>query len=345
MVRPANFGKRFAGQDTRMSHGCARSVLSLGLAVLAIASSGAAGLSRAPSRPWQEAASAPSALIDLTSFLPRSGDVPGWNPKGEALVYRGEDLFTYIDGGADIYNEYGFRQVVVQDYADASQKTVTLEVFEMADAVAAFGMWTFKTSARGSEVALGQGGRLEDYYLNFWKGPVLATVTGFDESPESVGGVCGIAEAVDRKIPGRGEKPSLVSAFPKEWTARGGLKYLRGPLGLRNLSPVFARQAIRFEEGVAGRPADGVLAVVLKGHTPSESKSVLSDAERVFSSNPPFSDYRSGHGRFEARDARGNFIQARLLDDYTVFLITKGPPGGAEKIWDRLRGAFAAPTQ
>ncbi len=279
-----------------MSYGCVRSVLSLSLAVLSIASADAAGFSRAPSHPCQEAASAPSVTIDLMSFLPARGEVPGWNPKGEALVYKGEDLFTYIDGGADIYNEYGFRQVVVRDYADASQKTVTLEVFEMLDPAAAFGMWTFKTSARGSEVALGQGGRLEDYYLNFWKGPVLVTVTGFDESAASLGGVRGIAGAVDRKLPGQGEKPALVSVFPREWTARGGLKYLRGPLALRNLSPVFARQAIRFEEGVAGRPADSVLAVVLKGQGASEARSILSDAEKAFSSNPAFSDYRSGHG-------------------------------------------------
>ncbi len=109
----------------------------------------------------------------------------------------------------------------------------------MADAAAAFGMFTFKTSARGSAVELGQGGRLEDYYLNFWKGPLVVTVTGFDDSPGSVGGVRAIAQAVDGKIKVRGEKPALAAAFPPEWAERGGLKYLRGPLGLRNLHPVF----------------------------------------------------------------------------------------------------------
>ncbi len=323
-----------------MSRRCAMATVCAGLTVLAV---GVVAADREP-RPAglpQAQPPASSALLELTSFFPKAGQAPGWSPKGEPLVYRGEDLFTYIDGGADIYNEYGFRQVVVQDYQDSSRRTLTLEVFEMADAAGAFGMFTFKTSPRGTGAALGDGGRLEDYYLNFWKGPVLVTVTGFDDSPESIGGVRRVAEAVDRKILLRGVKPPLAAAFPPDWAARGGLKYLRGPLGLRNLHPVFARRAIRFHEGVAGRPAAGVLAVVLKGQTASETRTALADAEKVFSSGPPFSEYRSGDDRFAARDSKDHFVQGRLLDGCLALLVTSGPLNGADEIWGRLGEAFA----
>jgi hypothetical protein len=274
------------------------------------------------------------------SFLPGAGEVPGWTPKGEPLVYKGEDLFTYIDGGADIYNEYGFRRVIVQDYESASKKSLTLEVFEMADAAAAFGIFTFKSSSGGTEVSLGQGGRLEDYYLNFWKGPILVTVTGLDESPASREGVCHIAEATDRRIRLWGDKPGLAALFPREWAARGGLKYLRGPLGLRNIHFVFARPAIHFNEGIAGWPAEGVLAVVLRGDSPTGAKTIFSDAQKVFSSNPPFSGYQTEDGRFDARDSKDYFIQGRVLDGNLALLISKGPLFESDKIWARLRQAF-----
>ncbi len=315
-------------------------VLCFWLAALSIVP-GAAVLDGGPSGLWQKTVSGSSAGLDLTAFLPRAGEASGWSPKDEPLVYRGDDLFTYIDGGADIYNEYGFRQVVVQDYEDTSQRTLTLEVFEMTDTAAAFGMFTFKASARGTEAALGDGGRLEDYYLNFWKGPVLVTVTGFDDSPESIAGIRRVAQAADRKIRLHGEKPPLAAAFPADWSARGGLKYLRGPLGLRNLQPVFARRAIRFQEGVAGWPADGVLAAMLRGGSVSDTQTALADAEKLFSSGAPFSGYQSGDGRFAARDAKGNFIEGRLLDGGLAILITKGPSSGAEEIWERLGAAFS----
>jgi len=316
-------------------------VLALGAAVLSTAAAVAAGGPGGPDVRSQKDPASPSAPLDLASFLPRSDEVPGWSPKGEALVYRGEDLFTYIDGGADIYNEYGFRQVIVQDYGNTFQKAVTLEVFEMADAAAAFGMFTFKTSARGSAVELGQEGRLEDYYLNFWKGPLVVTVTGFDDSPESVGGVRALARAVDGKIQVRGEKPALPAAFPPEWAERGGLKYLRGPLGLRNLHPVFSRLAIRFHEGAAGWPADGVLAVILRGQTAAETITALSDSEKAFSSSPPFSGYQSRDGGFAGRDAKGNSIEGRLLDGHLALLVAKERLADEEKIWERLRAAIA----
>jgi hypothetical protein len=324
-----------------MARRFAISVLSLVLTVLSLAPASAACPSRGPDELRHQTPSAASSLLDLASFLPRAGEVKGWAPKGEPQLFKGEELFTYIDGGADIYNEYGFRQVIVEDYENVSKKTLTLEVFEMADAAAAFGMFTFKSSGRGTEIALGQGGRLEDYYLNFWKGRALVTVTGFDDSPESVEGVRLIAEAADRKIELRGEMPKWAAAFPPEWPARGGLKYLRGPIGLRNLHPALARSAIRFEEGIAGWPADGVLAVVLRGRNPAEGETAYSDAQRVFSAGPPFSDYRTSEGRFDARDAKGDFIQGRLLGGSLGLLISKEPLPEPEKTWARLSAAFA----
>jgi hypothetical protein len=315
--------------------------LSFGLTVVLLFSAAAVGLWTEPAGRQQMPPAVASPLLDLTSFLPGADEAPGWTPKGDPQVYKGEDLFTYIDGGADIYNEYGFRQVIVQDYENAPKKSLTLEVFEMADAPAAFGIFTFKSSSGGMEIFFGQGGRLEDYYLNFWKGPVLVTVTGFDESPASLEGVRRVAEATDHRIRVRGEKPALAAALPSEWAARGVLKYIRGPLGLRNLHPVFARPAIRFNEGIAGWPEDGVLVVVLRGDSPSGAKTVFSDAQNVFSSNPPFAGYRTEEDRFDARDSKGHFIQGRLLDGGLALLVSKGPLVEPERIWGRLRDAFA----
>lgn len=316
--------------------------LSFGLAVLSIFSAAAAGLRAEPADQQQKTPAVASPLLDLTSFLPGAGDVPGWTRKGDLQVFKGEDLFTYIDGGADIYIEYGFRQVIVQDYENALKESITLEIFGMSDASAAFGIFTFKSSAGGTEIALGQGGKLEDYYLNFWKGPVLVTVTGFDESPASLEGVRGVAKATDQKIQLRGEKPALAAAFPPEWTERGGMKYLRGPLGLRNLHPVFARPAIRFGEGIAGWPADNVLAVVLREDHAIGVSITFSDAQKVFSSNPPFEEYRADGDRFDARNSKDHFIQGRLLDGYLAVLVSKGPLVESEKTWARLREVFGS---
>jgi hypothetical protein len=98
----------------------------------------------------------------LRTVLPADGSVPGWTRDGEPQEFVGEDLYTYIDGGAEIYQEYGFRRVVVQDYESRAGKSVSLEIFEMADPAAAYGIFTFKRSGRGKVVPLGSRAELED---------------------------------------------------------------------------------------------------------------------------------------------------------------------------------------
>ena len=86
----------------------------------------------------------------------------------------------------------------------------------MTSPESAYGMYTFKTSAQGDVLPIGDEALLEGYYMNFWKGNFLVTLTGFDEDQETVKGLLGIARAVDAKIIIRGEKPHLISLFPEK---------------------------------------------------------------------------------------------------------------------------------
>ena len=43
-------------------------------------------------------------------------------------TYSGDELFQMINGGADIYHEYGFVQVVRAAYTDGKRLTIKLEI-------------------------------------------------------------------------------------------------------------------------------------------------------------------------------------------------------------------------
>ncbi len=81
--------------------------------------------------------------------------------------------------------------------------------------------------------------------------------------------------------------------------------------------------------------------MVLKGQTASETVTALSDAERAFSSSPPFSGYQSRDGRFEALDSKGHFIEGWLLAGHLALVVAKERPGDGDKLWERLRAAIA----
>jgi hypothetical protein len=199
----------------------------------------------------------------LGALVAADGAAPGWSNDGPPQRYEGEGLYTYIDGGAEIYREYGFRQVIVQDYKDAGGRTISLEIFEMASPEAAFGMFTFKRSGQGKVLSLGSGGELEDYYLNFWKGPYLVTLTGFDAAPETLAGLQAVAAAIDAKIADRADPPALCGALPAEGLNKSSLKYLKGPLGLNNAYSFFTARGLGFAAAVKADYTDGSSLIIL----------------------------------------------------------------------------------
>ena len=203
------------------------------------------------------------ARAGLRGFLPSDQAAAGWTRDDEPQEFSGEDLYTYIDGGAEIYQEYGFVQVIVQDFKNPGGRSLSLEIFEMASPEAAFGMYSFKRAGNGRPLSLGAGGELADYYLNFWKGRYLVTLTGFDSDEATLEGLRAVAAAVDAKITDQASPPALVADLPEAGLRAGGVKYLKGVLGLNNVFPLYTARGLGFRAAVKGDYEDGTSLIVL----------------------------------------------------------------------------------
>jgi hypothetical protein len=268
------------------------------LAALLLAGGGAAA-----GRPSQDA---------LKALLPSGGEAAGWVQEGDAQDFAGEDLYTYIDGGAEIYQEYGFRRVVVRDYKDAGGRSVNLELFEMASPEAAFGMFTFKRSGRGKVLRLGGGGELEDYYLNFWKGRFLGTLTGFDSDPATLAGLQALAAAVDAKIADAADPPELLAALPTAGLRSGSVKYLKGPLGLNNIYAFYTAKGLRFAAAVKGDYADGSSLIVLDYGTDAARAKAWTDLRAGLEASGKFKPTNGRTGEEPIyQDPKGRFVAFR----------------------------------
>ena len=58
--------------------------------------------------------------------------------------FDGGSLWGYMNGGADIYLEYGFEKLRVEEFS-IDDETIKLELFRMIDPISAFGIFSFKT--------------------------------------------------------------------------------------------------------------------------------------------------------------------------------------------------------
>jgi hypothetical protein len=84
-------------------------------------------------------ASLPLYAIDL----PGNGFYPGWRKAEASRNYESKNLYGYIDGGAELFLEFGFNELVSQRY-HCGEEELSLDLYEMASADAALAAYLAK---------------------------------------------------------------------------------------------------------------------------------------------------------------------------------------------------------
>jgi hypothetical protein len=275
----------------------------------------------------------------LSALLPTASEIDNWKRNLDFEEYKGEDLFFYINGGAEIYHEYGFERVIVQDYQNRNGRSASLEVYKMSSADSAYGMYTFKSSGKGQELNVGHGCKLQDYYLNFWKGQYLVTITGFDAETETIDGLKSIANVVDKKIrtQANAEMPVIYSRLPQEDLDAQSVKYFMGNLGLVNSYPFANTDIFKIQEGIKGTYSDGYDIYILEYKNAEASQMAFDNAKKEFKDAVKYQNITAGQDHIEIEDDSG--IQIVVQPYHTFILIVLGTqsPEQATQILENLK--------
>jgi len=117
------------------------------------------------------------ATVDLRNLLPAPERIAGWRLADAPRVFQGEELFDLIDGGAMLYQEYGFTQALACRYAGPASASLQVEIYRMSSDASAYGIYSMMQSAKGAAVDIGQEARLFDDYIAIWKGSYYISVT------------------------------------------------------------------------------------------------------------------------------------------------------------------------
>jgi hypothetical protein len=136
----------------------------------------------------------------ILSLLPEQSEIAGWQGSSERMLYPGEALFDYLNGGAETFFDHGFKQALVREYGKGAFQIV-LDIFEMSSSTDAREIFQKRASADYQRIAIGEDGRVGDYYLIFYKGPFFVAVTGLSMEPEVIAGIESIGRAVAKRIP------------------------------------------------------------------------------------------------------------------------------------------------
>ena len=84
-----------------------------------------------------------NTLICGSINLPENNFIHGWYKSDYLLTFYENDLYGHIDGGAELFLEFGFDSLLVQDYSNG-EVDLSLEVYCMECPEAALGIYLMK---------------------------------------------------------------------------------------------------------------------------------------------------------------------------------------------------------
>jgi len=150
---------------------------------------------------------------DVKPFFPT---MDGWEPEGEPMLYTADDLFEYINGSADLYLMYDFKEMGTLSYFDDQGRGVTVEIYQHGDDANAFGIYSQERPSPMNQVKIGAQAYYDYGVLNFCQGPYYVKVAGFDLEEFDEDMLTVVGKITSANIGGKKDLPKTIACLPED---------------------------------------------------------------------------------------------------------------------------------
>jgi hypothetical protein len=237
----------------------------------------------------------------LGDLFPSPETVDGAEGVGPVEEYREEALYDFLDGGAELYFDYGIEAVAAAEYRMAGDAIIEVAVYDMGGSPGAFGIYSSIRYAGGTFVDVGNEGMLTTGSLDFWKGGYYCRLLSFGARGSAEDNMVKLGRSVASRIGEAGTVPDIVGLLPALHRVPRSEKYFTGEISLNNVRYVGAGNPLKLGEETRGAAAlygpEGEVFTAFMIEYASDS--AASRALEAYSSGPDDGGtVIQGHGRF-----------------------------------------------
>lgn len=159
---------------------------------------------------------------DPAKSLP--ANIEGWK-MGTDRFFNSENLYDYIDGGAELFLSFGFSKVFNRKYTNDKENEIIVDIFYMNKPEDAYGAFLF-TSGKVDSV-YGNQSQISPGAVIFWKDNIYVSITSNRETEEGNKIIKQLALILDKAIPDKGARPQIVKYLPKNNLDEESVRYFR----------------------------------------------------------------------------------------------------------------------
>jgi hypothetical protein len=168
-----------------------------------------------------------AADTPIENILPQESFSSGWAMEDKVKRYTADNLYTYINGEAEMYMPFGFQILGTALYVKAGNPDAALaaDVYKMGSPLDAFGIYSYYRDPEAEDARVGSEGFVDESQLMFYKDQYFVRLSASGSSNPERAVFVGCAEAIAGRIPGESARPKELEILKIPGIASGTEKY------------------------------------------------------------------------------------------------------------------------
>ena len=167
----------------------------------------------------------------LDALFPASKSIGDYATNGAPRTFVHSNLTDFVDGQADTYFAYNFRQVAVQSYTTAALIPLHVEIWQFGDSADAYGVYTLSRSIVTAGIG-NDGSTTFERRIAFWQDRYYVHVSCESKLPQA--DLEAFARAVAQALPTGGDRPALLQRLPQDGLTPNDAIYFHLEITLQN---------------------------------------------------------------------------------------------------------------
>ena len=239
---------------------------------------------------------------------------------GEPERYVGDDLFSLINGGAELYHEFGFVEVLVTEILIQGTDPLKVEIYDMGSPEAAWGIYSMTATSNSRQVYLGVAGRQGEGFAQFIKGNYMVYMY-YDQIQDT------LLQYVGGCISGHIElsygPPALMDIVEVGEGEAEKLYFFKGNLGLSSVYNFHYKDVFGYTSGAAAI-YPGLKVFLFNYEYETSCIENYNAAKEFFINSSKYHEQLTLRGSFHMKDRKEQQIDCYFENTFLVIFIYSG---------------------
>lgn len=169
-------------------------------------------------------------MLDLGRSIPKR--ILDWQAAGKDMVYNRKTLFDYMDGGAEVYLAFSFKEAFVRKYQGPNKDEIALDIYDMGTPEEAFGI--FSCDRQDPEAGIGQESEYGPGLLRFRQGRYFVSITAAGDEKSAEKALLELGRTVAPLLGPPGALPAVLQWLPEPGLRKDRTSFFHSAINLNN---------------------------------------------------------------------------------------------------------------